>query len=186
MFLVSLLSHVGRPDYGWTPHQTFPPVIKPDDEPAAAGSVDWPGPLGVIWPPLEGDTGVVRPTGSANEVVLLKRLRQGPCHIGSAGLRPGSQEMGAKFAPTTLSALRLGNRFRAWPPMKHSNQIVRYPERFSKVWVERPTWPFSAATCRRASAPPIEESNGSSVARQTRRAGSPPQRASGPFHPPLD
>ena len=26
------------------------------------------------------------------------------------------------------------------------------PDRFSQTWVERPTWPFSAATCRRASA----------------------------------
>jgi ankyrin repeat protein/tetratricopeptide (TPR) repeat protein len=51
--------------------------------------------------------------------------------------------------------------------------------------VERPTWPFSAATCRRASAPPPFKPDGVLQARPERRAGRPPQRAGGPFHQPL-
>ena len=51
--------------------------------------------------------------------------------------------------------------------------------------VERPTWPFSAATCRRASAQPALGIIGSPLAQYERRAGRPPQRAGGPFHPGL-
>ena len=51
------------------------------------------------------------------------------------------------------------------------------------IRVERATGPFSAATCRRVSALELFEPLVACWARQTRRAGSPPQRASGPFHP---
>jgi hypothetical protein len=57
------------------------------------------------------------------------------------------------------------------------------PERYGVVWVERPTWPFSAATCRRASAQPTLDLFGACWAQLKPRASRPPQRAGGPFHP---
>ena len=51
------------------------------------------------------------------------------------------------------------------------------------IRVARPTWPFSAATCRRVSARPALAPKGASPAHRERRAGRSPQRARDPFHP---
>ena len=49
------------------------------------------------------------------------------------------------------------------------------------VWVERPTWPLPAATCRwRVRRESYREPR---VWPARWRAGRPPERASGPFHP---
>ncbi len=53
------------------------------------------------------------------------------------------------------------------------------------IRVARPTWPFSAATCRRVSAPVARAPKGASPAHRERRAGRSPQRARDPFHPDL-
>jgi hypothetical protein len=70
--------------------------------------------------------------------------------------------------------------------MGSSGQLASAPERCSCFGVERPTWPFSAATCRRASAPQRLEPTDELGAIDQRRAGRPLQRAGGPFHPDFD
>ena len=52
-----------------------------------------------------------------------------------------------------------------------------------QVRVERPTWPFSVATCRRVRREKFHGPNGSGPATGARWAGRPPQRAGGSFPP---
>ena len=54
-----------------------------------------------------------------------------------------------------------------------------------RIRVARPTWPFSAATCRRVSAPPAHLPKVAFPARLGWRTGRPPQRAGRPIHPNL-
>ena len=54
------------------------------------------------------------------------------------------------------------------------------------IRVERPTWPSSAATCRRASAPMAHLPEGAFPAHLERRASHPPRPAVDPFHPDIE
>ena len=59
----------------------------------------------------------------------------------------------------------------------------REPSR--QIRVARPTWPCSAATCRRVSARPVCPPKVAFPAHPERRTGRPPQRAGRPFNPDL-
>ena len=69
--------------------------------------------------------------------------------------------------------------------MKHGmNTDWPEPEECNSFRVERPTWPFSAATCRRARACEFPHQTVDDGDGEECRAGRPPQRAGGPFHHP--
>ena len=59
------------------------------------------------------------------------------------------------------------------------------PEPCGWIRVERPTWPFSEATCRRVPAPPARPSKVAFPVHLERWASRPSQLAGGPLHPEL-
>ena len=99
-----------------------------------------------------------------------------------AGRRHGTHRAGRgrtmgrspRFKGATRSG---GHSERGVPPREGRSRWIRG---------ERPTWPCSAATCRRASAPAAQLREGAFPAHLGRRASHPPRPAVDPSHPDLD
>ena len=141
--------------------------------------------------------GQMRPRGSA-----------GPTHAGRDGLPPvrdfsppfraTSADVSATsyHTPSSLSACGLparGTACRVGLEAPERTGQRHYPtfqtgsgrEPCRQIRVARPTWPFSAATCRRVSAPPAHLPKVAFPAHPERRTGRPPQRAGRAIHPDL-